>query len=367
MESDFFCCVNCFEDFFLKRHIINCNNVNNCSFCNSTSVYCISPQYLEIFFVPLANLYTSINDFFPSEILKNGYNGEYLWEKLANEWMVFSDAILEVDNANALLKKILSIDFDETEYPGILEDFVEKEEDFHEGFARKYNLEKAWKEFSKELKSENRFFHSKGINKKIFLQLLQYLEIKMSVDKEYFRTRNSYRQDMFSPEEMGMSSPEKTKNGRANPIGIPYLYLASDQETAINEIRPSLGDTVTVGKFELLKELAVIDLRAVSPFQFVNDEDFDKLIKEIGFLYKLGQYLSKPINPRDIDLDYLPTQYVCEFIKQAGWHGVIYGSSRASGHNITLFSDKQVKCKGVSLRQVTKMQLEHKELKRIKS
>lgn len=29
--------------------------------------------------------------------------------------------------------------------------------------------------------------------------------------------------------------------GRANPKGIPYLYVATDKETAMSEVRPSLG------------------------------------------------------------------------------------------------------------------------------
>ena len=104
MDSELFCCENCFEDFFLKRQIMSYKNPGVCSFCNSRSDHCIPPQELESIFTPLTNLYTSINDIFTLEMLKDGYDGEYLWEKLANEWNVFSDVILSGQNADELLK-----------------------------------------------------------------------------------------------------------------------------------------------------------------------------------------------------------------------------------------------------------------------
>ena len=47
--------------------------------------------------------------------------------------------------------------------------------------------------------------------------------------------------------------------GRANPKGIPYLYVATDKETAMSEVRPSLGAILSVGKFKPTKELKIIN------------------------------------------------------------------------------------------------------------
>ena len=45
----------------------------------------------------------------------------------------------------------------------------------------------------------------------------------------------------YKKNEIGASLPKITTEGRFNRSGISYLYLASDSETAINEIRPSVG------------------------------------------------------------------------------------------------------------------------------
>ena len=37
--------------------------------------------------------------------------------------------------------------------------------------------------------------------------------------------------------------------GRANPRGIPYLYLASTRETALAEVRPWIGSLISVAQF----------------------------------------------------------------------------------------------------------------------
>jgi len=52
---------------------------------------------------------------------------------------------------------------------------------------------------------------------------------------------------------------DSASEGRANPKGIPYLYVATDKETAMSEVRPSLGAILSIGKFKPTKELNVID------------------------------------------------------------------------------------------------------------
>ena len=44
--------------------------------------------------------------------------------------------------------------------------------------------------------------------------------------------------------------------------------------------------------------------------------------------------------PTSAAIDYIPSQYLCEFIKKCGYHGVIYGSSVGEGINLALFQPK---------------------------
>ena len=65
---------------------------------------------------------------------------------------------------------------------------------------------------------------------------------------------------------MGFSSDrmkpvaEYAREGRANSSGIPVLYLASAEQTAISEVRPWVGSEVSVAHFKVTRKLNAIDL-----------------------------------------------------------------------------------------------------------
>ncbi|NLH60025.1 MAG: RES family NAD+ phosphorylase, partial [Ignavibacteriales bacterium] len=137
-------------------------------------------------------------------------------------------------------------------------------------------------------------------------------------------------------------------NGRANPIGIPYLYVASDAKTAIAELRPNKGEKLTVAKFIVMEDMKFADLCdpkvSISPFQLNDDNELEQIYKNRPFLVRLSEELSKPIIPDDSKLEYLPTQYLCELVKQFGYNGIIYKSSVSKGKNLVIFNDEKLQC-----------------------
>ena len=69
-----------------------------------------------------------------------------------------------------------------------------------------------------------------------------------------------------------MASP-----GRANPKGIPYLYITTDEKTILYETRATYLDYVTIGTLNLIEDLKIIRLRDVkkkSPFRIQNLEKY---------------------------------------------------------------------------------------------
>jgi hypothetical protein len=58
---------------------------------------------------------------------------------------------------------------------------------------------------------------------------------------------------------------------------------------------------------------------------------------DIAFLERLGEELTRPVLPRGAAIDYVPSQYLCEFIKKSGYDGVVYRSSVSAGINLALF------------------------------
>jgi hypothetical protein len=58
-----------------------------------------------------------------------------------------------------------------------------------------------------------------------------------------------YEQDVaFTPGRM-KPRPERAPEGRANPKGIPCLYLSTTRHAAMSEVRPWVGALVSVGQF----------------------------------------------------------------------------------------------------------------------
>ncbi|WP_366931004.1 RES family NAD+ phosphorylase [Mesorhizobium sp.] len=43
----------------------------------------------------------------------------------------------------------------------------------------------------------------------------------------------------------------RASEGRANPKGIPCLYMAVDRHTALAECRPWIGSLVSIGAFKI--------------------------------------------------------------------------------------------------------------------
>jgi hypothetical protein len=80
----------------------------------------------------------------------------------------------------------------------------------------------------------------------------------------------------------------------------------------------------------------------MSPFVMNNLEKYSEYQ---GFLVQLEKELSEPLRRYDSELDYLPTQYLCEFVKSQGYDGVEYGSAmNKGGINLAIFNDNKLKC-----------------------
>ncbi len=147
--------------------------------------------------------------------------------------------------------------------------------------------------------------------------------------------------DMFVPYPESRMRPLKgsATEGRANPKGIPCLYVASDKETAMSEIRPWLGSTVSVAKFSNRNELRVIDFskhhNGTLPFFFVEPDDAKKI--EAVWTH-IDKAFSEPVTNSDQKSDYAPTQIIAELIKSLGYDGIAFKSSNLFKVNSINFS-----------------------------
>jgi hypothetical protein len=160
-----------------------------------------------------------------------------------------------------------------------------------------------------------------------------------------------------------MNAPPQhlASHGRANPAGIPYLYLGSQPDTAAAEIRPHTGEVACIAEFTI-PEIRAVDLRNprgfVSPFLLGEASKIGQLRADLPLLERLGGELTRPVLPQRAAIDYIPSQYLCEFIKKAGFDGVLYRSSVSDGFNLALFAPDKAVGGAVTLFSITRVSVE---------
>lgn len=322
------CCSNCFNDEFLSKQIKDLSKQHgDCDYCKTKNIETINPIELSDYFQPLIDLY-NVSD-----------EGKFLVDLLKKDWVLFLK--LEIDLANQLIEDILETKFDNL--------YIQKKND-ESGILN-------WQEFKNELKHINRYFPIKAPSHEHLRWLFDNLILpNYRVPNYLYRARINEDENPVTIDYMGKPPAKISTAGRANPIGIPYLYTASNISTAIAEIRPHKGDSVTVAKFDILEPLKLADLRnprqSISPFTLKDEDELNQIYLDLDYLCHLGEELSKPILPREAHLEYLSSQYLCELIKHCGFDGVVYKSSVGDGDNFAIFYDEKLKASEVECYQV---------------
>jgi len=315
-----FCCPNCFTHTFLREFISTASEKKGkCSFCSfkgNSPLY--KPTALIDLFQPLFDLYIDEK------------SGRPLVELLQFDWKIFSKAIETKEQAQ-LISKIAGVRglsskrFTSTLVPN--NEYLSK-----------------WDAFTNEIKHENRFFPKETIDVQQLSELLNYLIMPKEQKPKYiFRARINHHGKIHSITEMGKPPIEESTDGRANPKGISYFYGASDEKTTIAEVRPHKTEIVFVAKYKVSTRISMIDLRdpkrTISPFG-LDDDNLALLYKEhMPFLGHLSEVLSRPVLPYRKEMEYLPTQYLCELIKKCNFNGIAYRSSLEKGDNFVIFDD----------------------------
>ena len=126
-----------------------------------------------------------------------------------------------------------------------------------------------------------------------------------------------------------------TVSGRCNPVGIPYLQLSNTKETAVNETKPSIGETLTIATFK-------VDISNI--FSFIYDETFyidNNIDDDVRYLMTLISEDLEKVITKDDKLFYIPLQFISEFIKNLGYDGFVYSSTVGKGENLVMFNWKE--------------------------
>jgi len=270
-------------------------------------------------------------------------DGRLLVEWLKEDWGLFPK--LDLANAKSLLAEVMDDG-----------DIVRKT--FTPSLAFKSEGLAAWTTLRDELMYKNRYFLDEALDKDRLGELLSHLTTS-ELPEIWYRARITMSDIGYTIDQMGAPPRDLASHGRANPPGIPYLYLGSAPDTAIAEIRPHTGETASVAQFTLQGAITAVDLRnpreLVSPFLLEDASEVGRMRADVPFLEILGNELTRPVLPRSAAIDYLPSQYLCEFIKKIGYNGVIYRSSVSDGINLALFDPVRAVANSVALYDVQRV------------
>ncbi len=335
------CCPECFGDEYIKLDFIpkRSTQTGTCSYCGSVNQPLIAPTDLREDFELLIGIYVRQDD-----------GGRPLVEWLKNDWSMFTHERMDAAHAKELLADIL----DDGEIVRQL--FAPSEKSKSDALQR-------WEKLKNELMHLNRFFPKTEINLERLKEWVSWLVPKQTeIPERWFRARIQHSAQPFSSVEMKAPPKQLASHGRANPAGIPYLYLASTALTAVCEIRPHTGEFVSVAGFRIPTNLRIADLRhpkkTISPFYLGDENKISSLRGDIEFLEKIGDELTRPVLPRSAAFDYIPSQYLCESIKVSGYDGVMYRSSVGDGVNVALFQPDCAQVLDVIQHQVSRVSVD---------
>lgn len=121
----------------------------------------------------------------------------------------------------------------------------------------------------------------------------------------------------FDKSGSGITPPSRTSDMRANYKYIPYLYCTPDKYVAVAELRPHLGSQISIASLRVNEDIKLFNL--ASPLS--NDTDKNKFLNELGCMF------SEPVDSSDSIKEYIPTQYMAEYIRDLGYDGIAYKSS----------------------------------------
>ncbi|MBL0702517.1 MAG: RES domain-containing protein [Sulfurospirillum sp.] len=206
-----------------------------------------------------------------------------------------------------------------------------------------------WDTFCENVKHKARFFDYLNYSRKKELENLKetFETLSATMSCILYRGRSADKTNLeeikINPsKKLGIVPPKNAKNNRFSPVGISYVYLSSDKETVIKEIRAIQNSKVAMGKFKINK-LELIDLREITIQKIKKNPFSEKLTSELSCSFKVIKKfindISKEINKKDQPLDYVPTQIVSEYIWSLGYQGFIFDSSLCNGDNYVLFND----------------------------
>ncbi|WP_354517174.1 MULTISPECIES: RES family NAD+ phosphorylase [unclassified Luteibacter] len=200
-----------------------------------------------------------------------------------------------------------------------------------------------------ELLKERNHFLVEAEYIEVIRPVVPYVSGRVPAQSRWFRARLGAKQRaasityvgapldyVYQPHEgadIGAPPVGTTSAGRANRPGVSYLYLASNSDTAAAEIRPHPGEMVSLGCFELARDLRVADIRTHDLTKLWHSDEELSMLELIATMEQAFSTAAPPSN-RSM---YTLTQFMAEIFRQLGFDGLLFRSTVGDGHNLVVF------------------------------
>lgn len=274
-------------------------------------------------------------------------NPRYEQEGEEPQWIIQEIAGIEPDIADAIVEHL-----SDEEAHDIADGANSYYDDGSRYVARDLHpteLHLAWEEFCQRVKHERRFFDDTG--RVILSTILGDHEsigrqdnpisacvVTLKTGERCFRARRADTEEaaaliLRDPRRLlGPPPPHLAPAGRMNAAGIPVFYGGFSEDVCIAEVRPHVGGLVVVGEFRSTRRLRLLDLTMLDEHGFTGSmfrSNFYDRVTKRRFLRSFHNLISRPVQPHEELLEYLPTQAVAEYIANVlELDGIIYESAQ---------------------------------------
>jgi len=359
------CCINCFNNDHIINFILENGNIGKCDYCESEEIETVETEIIGNYIREKLKLaYENVEDsgiYWDSE-LKEYIEGEDIFEILAFNEGIFSEKIVDKDNQRKLIDDFM------TDSGPNWHDISQGADDYFDNGAALLVLKNKyfgvesnrfisnWDRFKYQCKHYGRYFdfgfevETRESLLGTLSKILSHEELKSELKKgnQIWRARVLSEDDKFSfdelpkkmQKEIGPPPNQNVKNNRMSPAGISYTYVSEKPETCIIEVRPNYGSEMLVGKFEIIKDLKLLDLTLIPYYRVksIFNPEYDHDMRwAANFLEQFINDITKPCMKDDAILDYVPTQLLAEYIRKEGYDGIKFYSSLNDNINYTLF------------------------------
>lgn len=320
---------------------------------------------LTDYFEQLLEIYT------PESMLPPNFPDEekrLLVTELTDRWHIFNED-LNLTDVYRITRALCTEKY--TSMPNLFDAPIGIAELNDDVFLRNHSLlrSNSWDDFVDSVKTQNRF-HTNHIQLTILNRYCSFIRKVYKKGTIFYRARVSSSDDGFAVKDMGAPPADKATAGRANSAGIRCLYLASDPDTTFHEIRAGLFDYVTLGRFELTQDIVVVDLKAIDHISpFLESCDFLEHAINKEHLKRINREIGRALRRSDSGLDYVPTQYIADFIKsilhegKPEYAGIEYNSTlNHRGQNLAIFYPELFVCTDIEVHHITELKYDSTKL-----